>query len=314
EALAAAEEADRLNAERLAGIEAAWTELDAQRQPTQQALRETEARLAQIEARIVALRQLQERVESQAKVQPWLARHGLDRLTRLYQKLRIEDGWENAIESVLRERVNALEVGRLEHVAGLVADAPPSKVGFFAAAPASAGAPVAAGLRPLLSMVQTGEAGVQSLLSEWLSGYYAADSLDAAMAQRASLPPGAQFVVAAGHQVGRQSVLMYAADSEQEGVLARRHELDNLRREQRAQQLMVDDARARAARVESGASEQLAALMALRDEHNRALKEMAALRLDVQRLEQERARVAESRERIDGELEELSVQIGDFES
>jgi len=314
EALAAAEEADRLNAERLAGIEAAWTELDAQRQPTQQALRETEARLAQIEARIVALRQLQERVESQAKVQPWLARHGLDRLTRLYQKLRIEDGWENAIESVLRERVNALEVGRLEHVAGLVADAPPSKVGFFAAAPASAGAPSAAGLRPLLSMVQTGEAGVESLLSDWLSGYYAADSLDAAMAQRASLPPGAQFVVAAGHLVGRQSVLMYAADSEQEGVLARRHELDNLRREQRAQQLMVDDARARAARVESGASEQLAALMALRDEHNRALKEMAALRLDAQRLEQERARVAESRERIDGELEELAVQIGEFES
>ncbi|HRA77163.1 MAG TPA: chromosome segregation protein SMC, partial [Burkholderiaceae bacterium] len=234
--------------------------------------------------------------------------------SRLYQKLRIEDGWENAIESVLRERVNALEVGRLEHVAGLVADAPPSKVGFFAAAPASGGAASAAGLRPLLSMVQTGEAGVQSLLSEWLSGYYAADSLDAAMAQRASLPPGAQFVVAAGHQVGRQSVLMYAADSEQEGVLARRHELDNLRREQRAQQLMVDDARTRAARVESGASEQLAALMALRDEHNRALKQMAALRLDVQRLEQERARVAESRERIDGELEELASQIGEFES
>src|SRR5690606_4188860 len=107
EALAAAEEADRLTGERLAGIEVACA---ARRQPTQQALRETEARLAQIEARIVALRQLQERVESQAKVQPWLARHGLDRLARLYQKLRIEDGWENAIESVLRERVNALEV------------------------------------------------------------------------------------------------------------------------------------------------------------------------------------------------------------
>jgi chromosome segregation protein len=154
---------------------------------------------------------------------------------------------------------------------------------------------------------------VQSLLSDWLAGYYVADSLEAAMAQRASLPPGGQFVVAAGHLVGRQSVLMYAADSEQEGVLARRHELDNLVREQRAQQLMVDDVRSHAARIEAGASEQLAALMAQRDEHNRGLKEVARLRLEAQRLEQEQARVSESRERIEDELGELAARIVEFE-
>jgi len=313
EALAAADEAERLATERLAAIEATWSELEAQRQPSQQALREAEAKLAQVEARIAALRQLQERVESQARVQPWLERHGLGRLARLYQKLRIDDGWENAIESVLRERVNALEVGRLENVAGLAADAPPSKVGFFAPAPIGGSAAGVGGLRPLLSVVQVGDAGVQSLLSDWLAGYYVADSLEAAMAQRASLPPGGQFVVAAGHLVGRQSVLMYAADSEQEGVLARRHELDNLVREQRAQQLMVDDVRSHAARIEAGASEQLAALMAQRDEHNRGLKEVARLRLEAQRLEQEQARVSESRERIEDELGELAARIAEFE-
>ncbi len=313
EALAVADEAERLATERLAAIEATWSEFEAQRQPSQQALREAEAKLAQAEARIAALRQLQERVESQARVQPWLERHGLGRLARLYQKLRIDDGWENAIESVLRERVNALEVGRLENVAGLVADAPPSKVGFFAPAPIGGSAAGVGGLRPLLSVVQVGDAGVQSLLSDWLAGYYVADSLEAAMAQRASLPPGGQFVVAAGHLVGRQSVLMYAADSEQEGVLARRHELDNLVREQRAQQLMVDDVRSHAARIEAGASEQLAALMAQRDEHNRGLKEVARLRLEAQRLEQEQARVSESRERIEDELGELAARIVEFE-
>jgi len=313
EALAVADEAERLATERLAAIEATWSEFEAQRQPSQQALREAEAKLAQVEARIAALRQLQERVESQARVQPWLERHGLGRLARLYQKLRIDDGWENAIESVLRERVNALEVGRLENVAGLVADAPPSKVGFFAPAPIGGSAAGVGGLRPLLSVVQVGDAGVQSLLSDWLAGYYVADSLEAAMAQRASLPPGGQFVVAAGHLVGRQSVLMYAADSEQEGVLARRHELDNLVREQRAQQLMVDDVRSHAARIEAGASEQLAALMAQRDEHNRGLKEVARLRLEAQRLEQEQARVSESRERIEDELGELAARIVEFE-
>ena len=37
----------------------------------------------------------------------WLARHGLDGLSRLWQKLRIDAGWETAIESVLRERVTS---------------------------------------------------------------------------------------------------------------------------------------------------------------------------------------------------------------
>ncbi len=314
EALAAAEESDRITAEKLAEVEAHWNTLDAQRQPTQQALREAESRLAQIDARLHALRQLQERVESQSRVQPWLERHGLDRLSRLYQKLQIDDGWENAIESVLRERVHALEVGRLENVAGLVADAPPSKVGFFAAVPEAAHDTAAPGLRPLAGLVRTGDAGVQSLLADWLDGHYAADSLEAAMAQRAQLPVGGKFVVAAGHLVGRHSVSMYAADSEQEGVLARRHEIDNLARAQRAQQSLVDDARSAAAQIESGASARLSELMALREEHNRQLKQMAALRLDAQRLEQERDRTAQSRERIDAELAELAVQIDALET
>jgi len=315
ESLAGAEEADALTAAQLAQTEQAWNALDAQRAPAREAQREAEARLARIEARIAALRQLQERVESQAKVQPWLARHGLEGLSRLWQKLRIDAGWESAIESVLRERVNALEVGRIETVAQLVADAPPSKVGFFAAAPGSPVPPAApAGLRPLAAVVHSGDAGVQALLADWLAGHFAADSLDEAIARRDSLPAGGRFVVPAGHVVGRQSLALYAADSEQEGMLARRQELENLVRELRAQQLLVDDARAHANRTESEASAKLAALMALRDQHNRQLKQLAALRMDVQRLEQERDRVAQSRERIEGELEELVAQIDGFET
>ncbi|HEY0877657.1 MAG TPA: chromosome segregation protein SMC [Zeimonas sp.] len=320
EALAAAEESHRHTAEQIAEVEPQWSALEAQRQPAQQALREAEAQRAQIEGRLHALRQLQERVESQAKVQPWLARHGLERLSRFYEKVRIDDGWESAIESVLRERVHALEVGRLDAVAGLIGDAPPSKVGFFAPLPAAAGgdraaaAAEAGGLRPLAQLVHTADAGVQSLLSEWLAGCFAAESLESALAQRASLPQGGQFVVVDGHVVGRQSVGMYAADSEQEGVLARRHEIENLQRGLRAQELLADEARATAARTESGAAERLAELRRLREEHSRELQRISALRLDAQRLEQERDATAQSRERIDAELAELAAHIEEHEA
>ncbi len=321
ESLAEAEESDRLSTERLAVVEPQWSALEAQRQPAQQALREAEAQRAQIDGRLHALRQLQERVESQAKVQPWLARHGLERLSRFYEKVRIDDGWESAIESVLRERVRALEVGRLDTVAGLAADAPPSKVGFFAPLPATGSASqdpavpaIAPALRPLARLVHTADAGVQTLLAEWLAGCFAAESLEVALAQRASLPLGGQFVVADGHVVGRQSVGMYAADSEQEGVLARRHEIENLQRGLRAQELHADEARSAAARIESGAAERLAELTRLRGEHARQLQRISALRLDVQRLEQERDATAQSRERIEAELAELAAHIGEHEA
>jgi len=315
ERLAVAEDADVRGTAELAGHEAAWTALDGERAPAREAQREAEGRLTRIEARIAALRQIQERVESQAKVQPWLARHGLDGFARLWQKLRIEPGWETAIESVLRERVNALETGRLETVAQLIADAPPSKVGFFVPTPAG-GVPAAApaGLRSLASVVHTGDAGVQAVLADWLAGHFAADALDEAMADRPKLPPGSCFVTPAGHVLGRQSLGLYAVDSEQEGVLARRQELDNLLRESRAQQLLVDDARTRAQRVENDAAAKLAALRALREQRNIQLKQLADLRLEVQRLEQERERIAQSRERIEGEFEELTAQIDGFEN
>ena len=77
--------------------------------------------------------------------------------------------------------------------------------------------------------------GVQALLADMLAHHYAADSLEQAFASRGSLPPGAQFIVREGHQVGRLTAMLHAADSEAEGMLARLHEIENLTREQRAQ-------------------------------------------------------------------------------
>ncbi|WP_313172703.1 chromosome segregation SMC family protein, partial [Massilia oculi] len=46
---------------------------------------------AQLEARLNALRQMQERVQTQGKVQPWLEKHELAGLPRLWQKLDVEE-------------------------------------------------------------------------------------------------------------------------------------------------------------------------------------------------------------------------------
>jgi chromosome segregation protein len=307
--LGRAEEQEQQRAQAQELAESTWREADEARGPAQQRLREADAKLAQIEARILALRQLQERAQSQGRITPWLEKHGLNSLGRLWQRLRIEDGWETAIEAVLRERVEAMEVGQLEHVAGLVqSDAPPSKVAFYSARPG--GMPSASSqLRPLLEVVRASEAGLHALLADWLSGYYVADDLTTAVSRRADLEPGARFITRGGHVVSVMSVQMYATDSEQEGILARQHELEHLGRELRAQHMLADEARGVAARIEASASEGSRQLSLAREEHNRALRQLSALRLDTQRLEQQMERANQLRGRIEHDLAEVSHVI-----
>src|SRR5690606_28123545 len=70
--------------------------------------RHTQRGLTELRARRDALVQLQARVQSQGELGDWLRRHGLAELTPLWLGLRVAEGWELAVEAVLRERLAAL--------------------------------------------------------------------------------------------------------------------------------------------------------------------------------------------------------------
>ena len=311
-----AEAIEEQAAEQLAQAESHWGDLDAARTPAQESLREAVGKLAQVEARISALRQIQERVRTEGKTGPWLARHGLDQLKRLWQRLRIEPGWETAIESVLRERVQSLEVGRIESMAGLLSEQPPAKVGFFAASalpPAAAGS-FDASLVPLSRQIQTTDPQTRILLDDWLHGCFCAESPERAVADRILLPPGGQFVLLSGHSIGRYGVQLHALDSEQDGVLARQQELDNLEREHRALELMADDARSHAAKTEAAASEARHRVTGARDAVSQSSRQAASLRIETERLAQRVQRASADRNRIESELAAIESQRAARES
>ena len=74
------------------------------------------------QAQLATLRQIQADAENNAPLRDWLERHGLGGLPRLWQKLRIDPGWETAVEAVLRERLHALELSDAARLAGASAD------------------------------------------------------------------------------------------------------------------------------------------------------------------------------------------------
>jgi len=314
--LAEAEALEEAAGERVAEGESRWGELDGRRGPAQEALREALAKVSQVEARTAALRQIQERVRTSGKTAPWLQKHGLEGMKRLWQRLRIEPGWETAIESVLRERVQALEVARLDSLSGLLGEQPPAKVGFYSGgdAPVNGGALAPPGLSPLAVQVHTTDPQIGALLAEWLHGSFCGETAQQAVAERGRLPAGGQFVLRSGHAIGRFGVQLHALDSEQDGVLARQQELDNLTREHRAFELIADDARAAAARTEAAASEARGRLSSDRDALQQAVRRAASLRLDTERCAQQVQRASADRARLESELAELAAQLAEREA
>ncbi|MDB5760289.1 MAG: smc, partial [Burkholderia sp.] len=183
--------------------------LEAERREAQSRVNAETAANAQLEARLAALRQLQERVQSQGKVQPWLKKHGLENLPRLWQKLQVEPGWETALESVLRERATALEVSRLDMTQGFFGDAPPGKIALYATDAVEGRSEPVSGLKPAMSLLQIKDPGLRALMQDWLHQIYIVDSAAEAYASRDRLPVGAAFLTREGHLIGRASVRFY---------------------------------------------------------------------------------------------------------
>ena len=265
--------------------------------------------LARLEAHLQALQQVQASVEGNAKLDPWLRTQGLERLPRLFRKLVVEPGWETAFEAVLRERLQGVEVGRLDTVGGLAADAPPARVAFYSTSGSNL---KAAGERPqmarfdrLSDRVRTHDAAFAAMLADWLANVFVADDLAAALAARSELPPGGQFVVKAAHRVSRHDVYFYAADDQTSGLLVRRLEIENLEREVRAQRMIAEQSTAVVAGAEAELRSAQQALESGRQDAERQRTQMHALQLESVRLEELIDRVRHRGGQIDAELHEI---------
>lgn len=291
----------------LAELEETLPGATAERDEAQSALQNLTREAHETEARIAALKSLQESVQKSGKLQPWLEKHELAGLPRLWQRLHAEQGWETAVESVLRERLAALEIRNIDWTKAFFNDAPPAKLAFVTIAAVEAPAAAAAGLTPLINHIQIDDANVRGLLAEWLSGVYAAETVEEAFARRNDLPVGSVFVTKAGHQIGRQSVSFHAADSEQAGMLARQNEIDNLTKLLKAKHLHLDEARASSARTESALTRLTGQIGEMRPATQNARQRLHELQLDVVKDEEAMARYNETAGRIESALAEITA-------
>ncbi|MEY5021807.1 MAG: Chromosome partition protein Smc, partial [Pseudomonadota bacterium] len=314
--LAQAETLSKESSARLQELEEQAPRLDQERRDKQQAVNDESAKLADLSAKIEALKSLQEKVKTDGKLKPWLNKHGLDNLQGLWSKIHMETGWENAMEAALRERLSSLEVSRLDMVKAFASDTPPAKLSFYSppngtTTTARKGLPAAC--RPLSDLLRLSDAGLSALLTDWLQGCFTAPSLEDAMAWRDQLQGSECFVVQAGHAIGKHSVSFYAPDSEQAGLLARAQDIENFEKQLRAQTLIAEETRSASVRAEAAYSDASQRLVAVRQEASEAQSKAHELQVETLRLSQWAEQTRARSEQIAGDMAEVDLSLEDLQ-
>jgi chromosome segregation protein len=292
----------------LTELEDKLPEADARRSQTQQQAQVEAETLARLDARLSALVRLQEDVQKKGALEPWLAKHELSQLGRLWQKLHVEPGWETALEAVLNERMTGLEVRNLDWARAFAADAPPARLAFYQLPVAAPAVAAPAGLEPLTTVLRITDPELRTLLQSWLGNVYIATDVAQAIAARTSLPAGAMLVVQGGHLVDAHSVRFYAADSEQAGLLARQQEIENLQREIKAHQFIADQSRSAVAQAESAWQQVSQALPPARQRVAEITRRLHDLQLEHTRLQQQVEQTRERSGRLEQDIAEVTSQ------
>ncbi len=291
--------------QKLESLQRRLPELEQARDTLSRNLQTQEQTLAGLVARLDTLKQLQDRLQSDGKLQPWLAKHHLEGLPRLWQEVHIKAGWENALESVLRERLNALALGQHEALQSLLEDTPPVKLTVFAVLGESqAGEPkLMQGMQPLSSLVSCNNTRIRALLEDWLCHVYIAEG--SPLKLREQLPPGAMLVNREGHVFTRYSVSFHAADSEMHGVLASSREIEQLNSEVNRHRLALEQGKA----ALDNAQQELQALQA---EISPLRSEIEAIQEEQHQIQIEMLKLTQSAEQFRNRAEQITLELAEI--
>jgi len=286
--------------------------LEASQRQCRQVQELAQRELHHLEAELNALRRLQQSAQSaEQEGAAWLGREGLESVPRLWQRIRVEEGWETAVEAALGEAMAALAT---ELRPGWAGSPPEARFELALAAPDATRPDFAllgtdAAFRPLVDLIHTEDPLVGRFLADRLALAFAADSLALALERRTELPPGAFIATREGHRVGRASLVFNAPEKEHHGLIARSREIERLEGE-------LELARARAEEVAEDLVQADEALQqgrrqveALQGQQVQAQAQAHQLQVTVARGQEVARRVSERRAQLERELDELYEQL-----
>ncbi|WP_421571184.1 chromosome segregation protein SMC [Stenotrophomonas sp. PD6] len=234
--------------------------------------------------------------QEQGAAVAWLKQHRLDSGARVGERLSVESGWENAVESALGQLIEGVLVDAPESLVGALAELGEGRIALVSAEQGSLDvAPTS-----LAAKVQ-GPTAIRRLLAR----LHAAEDLEQARALQATLGEGDSVITRGGERLGEGWVRVSRSGAAKQGALLREREIVTLREQ-------IDALQEREAELEerlAGFRDQLLAGEQHREEAQRQLYQAhrSVSELGGQ-LQSQQGKVDAARTRIDrieGELSQL---------
>ncbi|WP_338459986.1 chromosome segregation protein SMC [Azotobacter vinelandii DJ] len=290
-----------LTQEELGAAEAALSEtLERLRGELQQATREqrqAQDELQRLNGRIASLEALQQAALDPGQgVAEWLREQHLEARPRLAEGLRVEPGWELAVETVLGADLQAPLV---EDFAALALDAfAQGELRLLGAAP---GATRLAG-----SLLDKVESGID--LAPWLGRVMAVESLAEALERRSALGEGESLISRDGYWVGRHFLRVRRAGDADSGLLARAQELERLQAGRDELEARLAELETRLSALDEARRRQEEGREELRRRLQEETRQQGELKARLSALQARAEQMLLRRRRFDEELAELDEQ------
>jgi len=240
----------------------------------------------------------------------WLERHGLAESKRLAEGLKVDDGWDLAVETVLGDHLQAVCIDDIEAVAALLSDFEKGALGFL-----ESGNPLSSS-----ENVQLLSSRVQSDwdISPWLDGIYVSNSLDEALRLRSQLAQHESVITREGFWIGANWLRLAIEKDASAGIIKRQQELVQLQDEITRNEKQVaaavtelEDGTGRLKELESRREETQRIVVDQQKVHGEVQSRLSACKVQVEQLQIDRQRtskeIAESGAQVEQDQNDLSI-------
>ncbi len=158
------------------------------------------------------------------QLQQWFKQYGLDNKPRLAESIRVESGWETAVETVLAKQLEAIQVNDFSSLETALAQLPKGALTLYANKTSSASC-VDLLITPqhLASKIQQ-----PNSLHSLLAHIFCADTLQQALQQQHLLKAGESIITRDGVWVSTHYLQFNSKDTLRDGVLVRQKEIETL--------------------------------------------------------------------------------------
>ncbi|GJM07114.1 MAG: chromosome partition protein Smc [marine bacterium B5-7] len=260
-------------------------------------LDEAKVNLQNAKGRESSLKALQQAAlgKNQNRVQQWLSNQGLGDNQRLAECLKVDNGWELALETVMGDYLEAVCADDDQQLAGQLSALTQGNVTIVTPPKTSGGG--------LLSKFRDNQAGSDKLLSkieteldlgDLIGEIYIADTVEQALSMRSRLSAQASIITRDGVWLGRHWLRVRHTQDERSGVLMREQELKQLAADIESLQGQVNTLQQQletAKEAVQSSEQQRDTIQKMLNEHNQLLAEkQSELRIAQNKIEQTQQR------------------------